>query len=379
MKPARAIEEQTNVCNRIKAKFDTDGVVLGGHISTLPWENTDYDERVPGAGAFASAWYTYGEMCRNASRSVQGPVLATGMNSGLYAGLADGLIMAHDPVPLMDEPYRPFFSLASLKPVCAVYGLGPLPEGRTGEEDVDRYLAAQIAYGLSGRLVTETLSDRLIARSYYSMLPLQIRTALHRPEQILYRDGEEMIVPSAAIHRGAVAVSQIHLRYPDGLQVWVNGSQTQSWPVEQKGTTWTLPPSGWLILGDGLVNYSLQVEGKRLDYVKTDDFLYYDGRGRREPHNGIAAAGPVAFFLLEREGQPAVKVVNINGLQNIGFTPLPDMPGNPVKAVRYDAAGAIQETLPVILEDGFFFLRDASGRAGAWHLLFEEEENPGQG
>lgn len=58
-----------------------------------PWNNTDYDARVPGADAFAQAYYAYGELLHNESRFTDRPVITDGTLAGLYAGLADALVM----------------------------------------------------------------------------------------------------------------------------------------------------------------------------------------------------------------------------------------------------------------------------------------------
>jgi hypothetical protein len=125
--------------------------------------------------------------------------------------------------------------------------------------------------------------------------PLQARYAMLKPEEIRYAAGDGTVSSSKAFASGDWRNSQVFVRYPGGLSVWVNGNATRSWRVEHQGVIHQLPPFGWLAVGsDGFFESSEAVDGKRCDRAVTPECLFLDGRGTWRECEGIGASGSVA-------------------------------------------------------------------------------------
>jgi hypothetical protein len=136
---------------------------------------------------------------------------------------------------------------------------------------------------------------RQTCRSYYMLQPLQARYAMLKPEEIRYAAGGGTVTSSQAFLGGDWRNSQVLVRYPGGLCVWVNGNASRPWRVEHEGVTHELPPFGWLaVAGDGFFESSEAVEGKRCDRAVTPECLFLDGRGTWRQFEGIGASGSVA-------------------------------------------------------------------------------------
>jgi hypothetical protein len=116
-------------------------------------------------------------------------------------------------------------------------------------------------------------------------------------------------------------IGRVHVRYQGGLQVWANYGENEPWDVEFNGTTYTLPNYGWLIVGPEteakqlahepaakrgplgrlwrwlsgqddrveapvaeatppLLSYSALVDGHRVDYVRSHDYIYVNTGGQ---------------------------------------------------------------------------------------------------
>jgi hypothetical protein len=125
--------------------------------------------------------------------------------------------------------------------------------------------------------------------------PLQARYAMLKPEEIRYGTDRGIVSSSEAFLSGDWRRSQVFIRYPNQLCVWVNGNATESWRVEHQGTGHDLPPFGWLAVGtDGFFESSETVEGTRCDRATTADCLFLDGRGAWREYEGIGTSGSVA-------------------------------------------------------------------------------------
>jgi hypothetical protein len=110
--------------------------------------------------------------------------------------------------------------------------------------------------------------------------PLQTRYAMLKPEEIRYGADGGTVSSSAAFLSGDWRKSQIFIRYPGGLRVWVNGNASQSWRAEHEGVAHDLPPFGWLAVGtDGFFECSETADGKRSDRARTPQCVFLDGRG----------------------------------------------------------------------------------------------------
>jgi hypothetical protein len=59
LKPAKAVEFAEYYARRIKEKYGVKMSYTGVHSAVAPWDNCDYDTRVPGAGTLAATFNAY--------------------------------------------------------------------------------------------------------------------------------------------------------------------------------------------------------------------------------------------------------------------------------------------------------------------------------
>lgn len=314
-----AVDLQRKVGLVLAGKFSPSIAFLTDVATHPPWTHTDYDARLPGAGRFGQAYYSAAELVLAEKEAFAGPVVCTGGSEAFYAGLADGYLAPSRPA----RPYFPVFYLARVNPLACGFGMGPFPAGIEDSGDADRFtdagLADQIAYGRGGRLAPPALGIELQCRSYFMMRELQPRYLLRAPLRIAYWDGEGMVSTSEAIVGGALARSQLYLHYADDLEIWVNGSEDLDWEVRVGRDTWLLPPLGWVASAPDFLEVSALVDGRRMDYVKTPGFTYFDGRGRTAPFLGWTSSGPLAAWFHADAEPPMIEVLDIQGTGHLGL------------------------------------------------------------
>lgn len=287
-KPAWAVEAEAALTPVIQRKFGLDTAYCDVHTAVQPWRYCDFDARVPGAGTFAATFYAYGEIMLHQKQVWNGPVYSEGNNHWYYCGLTDGNYGQDQVARLAENPWLVDFDLRKLHPLCCNFGMGN-PEmffGRNAgfakhpseqEAMLDRFLAASLAFGHTGFLVTEGgLSNA--ARSYFMVQQVHARYAGQAAKQIRYADEQgRLLDTSAAVAEGAYTRSQLAVTYDDGLQLLVNGHTQASWNVEG----YTLPPNGWAVRDPAgkIVSFSATVDDHRADYIDSPAYLYADGRG----------------------------------------------------------------------------------------------------
>jgi len=361
MKAVRALEWQERLSPIVKSRFGPDAVFVDRVTSQPPWASTDYDERVPGAGTFTQPFYCYGELLLNESDVYEGPVIGAGGAQWLYAGLLDASLgSAAHPAIGTGQPYLPLFYLLQIHPRSATYGLGRLPEYFDGETEwqaepdraVDEYLAAQLAYGTAGRLVPPKVGLRRLCRSYYMMEQVQQRYALRRPEAVEYWDGQRMFDTSEAVKSGAYTRSQLRVRYPGNLRLWVNGSPDRAWEVGVGGEEWKLPPFGWLAAGSDFFECSVEHEGRRVDYVQSPEYVYYDGRDEETPFLNLACAS--SLLLRRGSGGRELEVLNINRAPRFAWND-PHGEAVPVQCTAFTAEGTEIGEVGIVEEGGRYW------------------------
>ena len=169
----------------IQKKFGTNAAYTDVHTSVAPWDRTDFDARVPGAGTFAATFYAYGELLLHDQDVYDGHCWSEGNHQWLYAGLCAGNYgLAYSGLRLWEYPYLPHFDLLKMHPLSVDIGVPWTRQFFTGKEgwqkpenivaSIDQFLAATIAYGHIGWLVEEAHGIRQTCRSYYMLQPLQI-------------------------------------------------------------------------------------------------------------------------------------------------------------------------------------------------------------
>jgi hypothetical protein len=333
-KPSRAVELDDYYAQRIESMYGVKMSYTDVHSAVAPWDYTDYDARVPGAGTMAATFYAYGQLLLNDQR-VYGPTQSEGTYQWLYAGLESGSYgWAYTDVNLLKEPLDVAFHLMQIHPLQCDYGMGDTgyalskidPAWTTSpkrREYTDLFLSTAIAYGNMGWLVNEfpdaPFHAEAMARSYYMLQQLQQQYAFVRPTRIEYADKEGKLLSASAAHAtGAIAGSRLHLVYENGTEVFVNRGTWGDWTVrDRRGEAVTLPASGWLAFnaGNGFYELSANAAGHRIDHVTAAEFEFLDGRGQWTQRGDLGAAGSVA---LRHKGQ-ALELTDIYGNDRIAF------------------------------------------------------------
>lgn len=305
-KALRAVEADAELAPKIHEKFGTNAAYTDVHTAVSPWDRTDYDARVPGAGTFASTFYAYGELLLHDQKVYDGLAWSEGNHHWLYAGLAVGNYgLAYSSLKLWKYPYLPHFDLLKMHPLEVDMGVpwtayffdqceGWQKPDRI-EYSIDKFIAATIAYGHIGWLVEESHGIRRMCRSYYMLQQLQSRYVMRAPEEILYGTDAGLISSSKALLDGSWRDSRLFIRYPRGFRIWINGKDENDWCVDVDGTSVVLPPSGWVaVQGKEFFEQSALEDGHRIDHVGSPAYVYVDGRGKETHYDGIRTAGAVA-------------------------------------------------------------------------------------
>jgi hypothetical protein len=291
-KPARAVEYCARLAPQIQAKFHYSTAYCDVHTAVSPWSRVDYDPRVPGAGTFAAVFYSFGEIMLLQKRAWSGPVYSEGNYHCFYVGLTDGNYGQDQNYHPAENPWLVDFDLRQIHPLCCNFGMGSpdmfyagvpqphdTPEQR--EAEVDRFLAATVAFGHPGFLLDGGDFPHAL-RSYYLLQQLHSRYCLADADQILYLDANgRLLDTSRAVASGAFKRSQVVTRYSDGTVTAANGSRTERLRAEAFGRKLDLPPNGYAgWTSDGAIDvFSGDAQGRRCDYAATPAYLYVDGRG----------------------------------------------------------------------------------------------------
>lgn len=301
-----AVEMDRKLAPLIQSKFDTNAAYTDVHTSVSPWDRTDFDARVPGAGTFAATFYAYGELLLHDQDVYDGHCWSEGNHQWLYSGLCVGNYgLTYSNLRLWEYPYLPHFDLLKMHPLSVDIGVPWTSQFFRGKEgwqkpetivaSIDQFLAATIAYGHIGWLVEETYGIRQTCRSYYMLQPLQSMYAMLKPKEIRYGTDRGLVSSSLAFSSGDWRQSKIFVHYPNDLRIWVNGNAEESWWIEHRDTKHELPPFGWLAVGkDGFYECSESLDGKRYDHASSPECIFVDGRGTWRSFDGIATSGSMA-------------------------------------------------------------------------------------
>ncbi|MBI5383376.1 MAG: hypothetical protein HZA90_01675 [Verrucomicrobia bacterium] len=292
-KPARAVEYCARLAPQIQAKFKFSTAYCDVHTAVAPWHRVDFDPRVPGAGTFAAVFYSYGEIMLHQKKAWNGPVYSEGNYHSFYMGLTDGNYGQDQSYRPAENPWLVDFDLRKMHDLGCNFGLGNLemfyanvrqPRGTPEERDaeIDRFLAATVAFGHPGFLVMEGGLGNAM-RSYYLLQQLHSRYCLTNAADIRYADATGALLDTTrAVASGAYKRSQVVTRYADGTITAANGSKTERLVAEAFGRKLELPPNGYAgWTADGAIDVlSGDSQGHRADYAVTPAYLYVDGRGR---------------------------------------------------------------------------------------------------
>ena len=292
-KPARAVEYCAKLAPIIESKFHFSTAYCDVHTAVTPWSRTDHDYRAPGAGTFAAVFYAFGEIMLLQKKAWDGPVYSEGNNHFPYCGLTDGNYAQDQRYRLPDNPWLVDFDLRRLHDLCCNFGMGNpgmfygrnVSLGGNRQEldaSIDRFLAATVAFGHPGFLVSRDGYHNTL-RSYYMLQQLHSRYTLGSVRSIHYvsADGQQLDT-TAAVASGVFRRSQIVTHYDNGCTTVVNGHRTERLRTVVDGRDIDLPPNGYTGWTDdgGIYVFSADADGHRADYADASAYLYVDGRGR---------------------------------------------------------------------------------------------------
>ncbi len=258
-----------------------------------PWTFTDYDARSPGAATFRAAWEGLADWTRAEARRQSAPVVVAAPRAWIYAGIADAYAVGDDDAAAgRGDAWLPLAPHLCLNAVLR--GIGPAfppPSGPADDAD-HRHLAAMFAHGLATRLPALDPGDERLWRLVFLSTALQRRQALRAVDRIAFGDGRQLMSASDALSSGTWRRSLVYLHYPDGLEIWVNGSR-EPWEVRIGADLVDIPAAGWYAAGSGFTCASVRFDGHRIDYVRAPEYLYHDGHGAEAYVEGLSCAVPV--------------------------------------------------------------------------------------
>ncbi len=346
-----AVEMDRKLAPLIQKKFNSNAAYTDVHTSVSPWERTDYDARVPGAGTFAATFYAYGEILLHDQEVYDGHCWSEGHHQWLYAGLATGNYgLTYSGLHLWEYPYLPHFDLMKMHPLSVDIGMpwtAQFFSGKAGWDkpenivtSIDQFIAATIAYGHIGWLVEESHGIRQACRSYYMLQQLQSRYAMRKPLEIRYGTANGTVDSSEALLNDQWKDSRLLVRYPDSLEIWVNGNAATSWEVSHGGVRHVLPPYGWLaVQGNEFYEGSELADGRRYDYVSSPDYVFLDGRGSGREFHGIATSGSLVVQRGEKGND--LSLIAVEGVDDITITrPARDYGDKDIRSTIGRVAGA---------------------------------------
>lgn len=311
--PDKRLPLAINEATIIKENYGVDATYLDVTTSAA-LDKIDYNS---GSPAFTlKDTYLYVMQLNNQHKNkYQGPLFGEGKftpasSHTMQAGLVDGIeaeIMGGDYSLLI-----PDFELRQIKPLMANQGMGY--QGRWASHgtypqvtninpstfNFDHYRAWQIAYAHTGFMgeatfggTGATLNNFMSywVKEYYLFRVLQEQYLAEDVISILYQNPVgDMVDLSEALKQDLdFQNSQLKITYGNGLTIYVNGHQSQLWPVTYNSITHYLPPNGWLFASQEkeLFGYSALVDansnpspaGTRADFLYNKDYMLVDGRG----------------------------------------------------------------------------------------------------
>ena len=310
-KPAWVNEACEEIWPELQRKFRFNTAYCDVHTCLAPWERTDYDARVPGAGTFAATFYAFGELLDFERRVLNGPVYSEGQSQYFYCGIVDGNYAQDQRARLFEEPWLVDFDLLRLHPLCNNFGMGypAMFYPRTYKAPSrtawrDRFLAATVAFGHQGFFMKENPEDE--DQSYFMLLGTGRHYCKADARKIRYADAAGMLHDTSdAVVSGVYRRSQVVVRYADGTVTAANGSTNETMKVKVAGRKMVLAPNGWCAFaGDGTawaVSGEVRKGGRRLDISVAPDYTYLNAYGTYSgsPHGGTDGR---MYRLVEKDG-----------------------------------------------------------------------------
>ena len=300
-KPVWAVSMCEKIAPEVQRKFRFNCGYCDVHTNMRPWDATDYDHRVPGAGTFAAGFYAWGEIMLLQKKIWGGPVYSEGPAHWFYSGLTDGNYAQDRVYDLASGPWLVDFDLLRMHPLECNFGMGMIdahfyntPGTKPADRRIalDRFFAATVAFGHPGYLLPERhaaqrhYKDVSVGeeefRSYYLIQAIAAKYTVADVKTIRYASGDgRLLTTEEALLSDDCDLMQPVVRYSDGTVTVVNGSPKSGLSCEVNGEKIVLPPGGlYAVSGDGKVRVWIgEIDGHRAEYAVSPDYSYVNGRG----------------------------------------------------------------------------------------------------
>jgi hypothetical protein len=350
LKPTAATQTAPDYGQMLRSRYPRALPYVGAHGAAPPWDRVDFDGRLQHPARYRDTLFAeQAMMSQLAQAGAGGGIIGDGGTHWLYRGLLSGFLARMAGPSPYKQPLLVDFALRFLHPFEIDAGVGtasqfynseiPAEEMHSRSSWLDRYLASTVAYGHAACLPEqEDWGLPSLVKTYYLLQKLQTLYLGVEVKSILYHHGGNLIEPNEALVSGAYENSQVQIEYANGLQIHVNGSWDQDWSVEHAGTTYRLPPASFLAHGpDDFLVFSADDGDGRMDYIRTDDYLYCDTRDHARTVGALKLQGAV----LLREKNWRIDVYPVECTEEIEIRPAllwPDrrMPPLRVLASRSD-------------------------------------------
>jgi len=312
------------------------GMYLDELSNAPPWADVDYDASTPGAGKFATTLRDYSLLALNLSEYLNGPVWSEGCASYFWAGVLDlNYAVSNDTnrkLPLIVD-----YKLMYMNPLSNYTGADwPVLHN----PNIDILIANEIACGNVGHLgVTKENSmprqGRAVQlksfanplKSYFLIRQVQEYFSGQCPTEIKYFVNGKFMTASDMLKGNFKPSNCIYVKYPTGLETWVNYNPDSNWVVNVDGEEYVLPPYGHVAnVPDELLQYVAIKDGHAVSYSRGKYYTYLDGRGEITEFPEMTAA--YAYVLRNIDGKtrltpvPFTKAETVKGLSYTKATPL---------------------------------------------------------
>ncbi|MBU0477418.1 LamG domain-containing protein [bacterium] len=313
-------------------KFHTGICYFDIHTNINPSYFIDYDARVPDAAMMKAIFNSWGELFLEAKKNI-GIVVSEGRMRWMFAGLTDGdFATIFFPEKPFEEPLLVDFDLLKLHPLQFGIGMASFAGlffGKgwgEGADDIfvdnkgrdiyfDKYITATIAYGHQGMIPLLATPWEFSARiKYYCMFQqLQKYYIADQVESIEYSDGKNFYSTSEAIAKDIYKESRLHIRYKNGLEMYINYGSKEQWKVTLFGREYSLPEAGFVAGKKGeILEYSALVDGHKIDYVDSPEYIYIDTRDNLIKFPNL---GSIKGSVLIKKNENMIEIIPVGDLR----------------------------------------------------------------
>ncbi|HWI57076.1 MAG TPA: DUF5696 domain-containing protein, partial [Bacillota bacterium] len=271
----------------IHRRYNTAANYLDVHSAVPPWFHVDYRASEPGAGTFAKVWDVHRQLWAYERATHQGPVFGEGNNHWYWSGCLDGVEAQYGSGwpgnQGLTAPLHVDFDLLKIHPLQFNHGMGYHSRWWPDSYDtnwsgsvpmvvLDQYRLQEVAYGHAGFLGPTWSQIPLAWQDHHLLSPVTARYGSARPVDIRYEEAGTWLDATAAA-KLETNRDRVRVTYDNGLVVTANASSNN---LAVDG--WTLPQSGWLARGAGLIAGTVLRQGVYTDFADTGDALFLNAR-----------------------------------------------------------------------------------------------------